>query len=427
MQIVENDLIKEKVFIEKLKCGLTVMCIPKKNTAKKYIIFGTNYGSMDSKFIIPGEKDVTQVPDGVAHFLEHKLFEQLNGRNSLDVLSSLGVNANAFTTNTHTAYLYECTSNFYEALDEFMNYVQSPYFTDENVEKEKGIINQEIGMYDDDPSWKVYLNALEAMYVNNPVKIDPAGTVQTVSQINKEILYACYNNFYNLSNMAIVVCGDFEPKMIFNEIEKRIFKEDASLVPTKVLENEPKRINKKEIIEKMEVNIPLFNIGIKDKIDDVSKKEQVKKHIAIDIILDILLGNTSKLFNNLYEDGIIYSDFSTLYEYDRNYAHVIIQNQAYDYRKVINCIEKEIEKVKKSGINKEDFEIAKKKIYGVYVREFEEVSDVGNNFFENFLKGINPFDFIDESININIEYVTQVLIDVFDSNKFVYSIIDSKE
>ena len=193
MQIIENSKVKEKLYIEKLENGLTVMIIPKKGIQKKYIIWGTNYGSNDNKFIVPGETEVTEVPKGVAHFLEHKMFEQENGKNSLDVLTALGVNANAYTTNNHTAYLYECTDNFYEALDEFMDYVQHPYFTDENVEKEKGIIGQEIMMYDDYPDWKVYLNALECMYQKHPVKLDITGTVETISHIDKDILYKCYN------------------------------------------------------------------------------------------------------------------------------------------------------------------------------------------------------------------------------------------
>jgi len=425
MQVIKNDLIKEELYIDTLKSGLTVMCIPKRNTDKKYIIFGTNYGSMDSKFIIPGEEKVTVVPDGVAHFLEHKLFEQENGRNSLDTLSSLGVNANAFTTGTHTAYLYECTSNFYEALDEFMNYVQSPFFTDDNVEKEKGIIYQEIGMYDDDPTWKVYLNALEALYVNNPVKIDPAGTGETVKKIDKEILYKCYNNFYKLSNMALVVCGNFIPEQIFSEIDKRIIKEDDKKLPQKVLEDEPKIINKKEIKDKMDISIPLFIVGIKDTIED-SGKNQVKKHIAIDIILDILFGNSSRLFNNLYDNGLIFSEISTLYEYARDYAHIIIQGQAYDYDNVIKKIKKEIEELKKIGISVEEFERAKKKNYGMYVRDFEDVSDIGNNFLEDFFNNINPFDFIEEFKNIDIEYVNQVLRDVFCESRCINSIIESK-
>ena len=214
MQVIENLKVKEKLYIEKLENGLTVMIIPKEGIQKKYIIWGTNYGSNDSEFIVPGEDKVTKVPNGVAHFLEHKLFEQENGTNSLDTLTALGVNANAYTTNDHTAYLYECTDNFYEALDEFMDYVKHPYFTDENLEKEKGIIGQEIMMYDDYPDWRVYLNTMQAMYHNNPIKIDITGTIETISKIDKDILYKCYNTFYNPANMALVVAGDFKPDEI---------------------------------------------------------------------------------------------------------------------------------------------------------------------------------------------------------------------
>ena len=191
MQIIYNSKVKETLYKEKLPNGLTVMIIPKKNIQKKYIIWGTHYGSNDNKFIVPGENEPIEVPKGVAHFLEHKMFEQENGVNSLDKLTSMGVSANAYTTNDHTAYLYECTDNFYEALDEFMDYVQHPYFTDQNVEKEKGIIGQEIRMYDDYPEWRVYLNALEAMYHTNPVKLDVTGTIETISHIDKDILYKC--------------------------------------------------------------------------------------------------------------------------------------------------------------------------------------------------------------------------------------------
>lgn len=157
MKVIENLKVKEKIYVEKLNNGLNVIIIPKKDIKKKYMIWGTNYGSNDNKFVVDNE--VIEVPNGVAHFLEHKLFEQENGINSLDKLTSLGVEANAYTTNDHTAYLFECTDNFYEAMTELMDYVQHPYFTDENVEKEKGIIGQEIMMYDDLPEWKVYLNA----------------------------------------------------------------------------------------------------------------------------------------------------------------------------------------------------------------------------------------------------------------------------
>ena len=222
MQIIENLKVKEKLYIEKLSNGLTVMIVPKPGMKKKYMIWGTNYGSNDNKFIVPGEQEVTEVPKGVAHFLEHKLFEQETGTNSLDTLTALGVNANAYTTNDHTAYLFECTDNFYEAMDELMDYVQHPYFTDENVEKEKGIIGQEIKMYEDDPGWQLYMNALDCMYQNNPIKIDIAGTVESISRIDKEVLYKSYETFYHPSNMVMVVCGNFKPTEILEEIKKRL-------------------------------------------------------------------------------------------------------------------------------------------------------------------------------------------------------------
>lgn len=305
MQIIENLKVKEKVFIEKLQNGLTVMIIPKKDTSKKYVIFGTNFGSIDNHFIMPKNNEEITIPDGVAHFLEHKLFEQSNGTNSLDVLSSLGVEANAYTTNDHTAYLFESTFNFYEALDELMNYVQNPYFTDQNVEKEKGIIGQEINMYDDEPSWQVYMNAMKLMYKQNPINIDIAGSIESISKIDKEILYNSYNTFYNLSNMLLVVCGDFVPEDLLQEIKNRITKNETQGEIKRIYPEEQDKIVAKEKTVTMDVINPIFAIGFKDKVAD--KKDLVKKHIAIEIILYMLLGKSSKTYKKLYENGDIMS------------------------------------------------------------------------------------------------------------------------
>ena len=285
MQIIYNSKVKETVYIEKLKNGLTIMVIPKKDVQKKYIIWGTQYGSNDNKFIAPGEEKITEVPKGVAHFLEHKMFEQKNGTNSLDKLTSIGVTANAYTTNDHTAYLYECTDNFYEALDEFMDYVQHPYFTDENVEKEKGIIGQEIRMYDDYPEWKVYLNALNAMYHIHPIKIDVTGTIETITNINKEILYKCYNTFYNPSNMCMVICGDFTPEIIIGEVKKRIVKKEEIHEIKRILEKEEESIVKEKVKTKMDVSTPLFTIGIKCKVPN----EKIRTDICIQILLNLII------------------------------------------------------------------------------------------------------------------------------------------
>ena len=305
MQVIENLKVKEKLYIEKLKNGLTVMIVPKPGMKKKYMIWGTNYGSNDNKFIVPGEQEVTEVPNGVAHFLEHKLFEQEDGTNSLDTLTALGVNANAYTTNDHTAYLFECTDNFYEAMDEFMDYVQHPYFTDENVEKEKGIIGQEIRMYDDYPEWRVYLNTLEAMYYENPIKIDITGTIETISKIDKDILYKCYNTFYHPSNMAMVIVGDFKPEELLEEVKKRLVITTPSGEIKRIYPQEQEKIVKPEIVQKLEVSNPIYTIGIKDIRRESRQNEIVKKHISMEILLNIIFGRSSKLYQNLYRNGIM--------------------------------------------------------------------------------------------------------------------------
>ena len=421
MQIIENSKVKEKLYIEKLENGLTIMIVPKKEIQKKYVIWGTNYGSNDSKFVVPGESEVTEVPKGVAHFLEHKMFEQESGINSLDTLTALGVEANAYTTNDHTAYLFECTENFYPALDELMDYVQHPYFTDQNVEKEKGIIGQEIMMYDDYPEWKVYLNTLEAMYHEHPVKLDITGTIETISHINKDILYKCYNTFYNPSNMAMVICGDFEPEKLLEEIKKRLVKKNANGEIKRIYPKEPETIVKEKIEQNMDVSEPLFTIGIKDKI--ATEKEKVKKHLAIEILLNMIIGKSSKLYQELYNNGILYTVPSFDYEFSRDYAHILITGQSKEPEKVYEKLKQEIEKVKQDGINSEEFERIKKMLYGAYVREYDEPGDIARMFLADFFKGINSFEYLEELTIINEQYVEQILKETFNENKMVISVI----
>ena len=421
MQSIYNSKLKETLYKEKLQNGLTVRIIPKKGIQKKYIIWGTHYGSNDNKFIVPGEKEITEVPKGVAHFLEHKMFEQENGVNSLDKLTSIGVSANAYTTNDHTAYLYECTDNFYEALDEFMDYVQHPYFTDENVEKEKGIIGQEIRMYDDYPEWRVYLNTLEAMYHTNPVKLDVTGTIETISHIDKDILYKCYNTFYNPSNMCLVVSGDFEPEKLLEEIKKRLIDKEQNGEIKRIFEPEEESIVKEKIEQEFKVSKPLFTIGIKCK--PANQDEKVRTHIAIQIILNILFGESSDLYKELYQEGNMFSAPSISYEFDESYAHILISESANNPDEVYKKLKEKIKQTKENGINKEDFERIKKMLYGDYIKEFDDVTDIARIFLADFMKGINSFDYIDEITEIDLEYANQILEKYFVEDKMVLSVV----
>ena len=425
MQIIENIKLKEKLYVEKLENGLTVMILPRKTTQKKYAMWGVNFGSIDNHFINPDNNKEIKIPDGVAHFLEHKMFEQENGINSLDALSSLGVDANAYTTNDYTTYLFECTDNFYEALDELMDYVQHPYYTDENVEKEKGIIGQEINMYDDYPTWKVYMNAMECLYHNNPVKLDIAGTIESITPITKETLYDCYNTFYTPSNMLMVITGDFEPEKLIQEIKNRIVKKENKGEIKRIYPEEPEEINKEKIEAVMDVNNPLFVIAIKDKTLE-NETEQVKKHIAIEILLNIIVGKSSKLYKELYETGIVMAPLDLDYEFSKQYAHIAISGQSNEPERVMKELKKEIEKLKKEGLEKQQFERIKKKIYGDYVTEYNDISVVARMLMADYFKGINSFEYIENHKQVTKEYAEKILREIFDENKMVISIVKGK-
>ena len=426
MQIIENSKVKEKLYVEKLENGLTVMIMPKKNKQKKYMIWATNFGSIDNKFIAPNDKEETNIPDGVAHFLEHKMFEQQNGTNSLDTLTALGVNANAYTTTDHTCYLFECTDNFYPAMDELMDYVQNPYFTDQNVEKEKGIIGQEIQMYDDYPSWAVYMNAMKCMYKNNPIIIDIAGSIESISKIDKEVLYKCYNTFYHPSNMVMCFAGDFEPESLIEEVKKRLKPTEKHGEIKRIYPEEPEQIVKKENTQNMEVSMPIFVIGIKDVIDNknCTSSSIVKKHIAIEILLNMLIGKSSKLYKELYEAELITGEPYLDYEFSKQYAHVSITGQSNDPKKVLEKFEAEIKQMKENDIDSAHFQRVKNMIYGNYVKEYDDVAEICRMFVGDYMKGINSFEYIEEYEQVTPEYTKQVLEEVFKEEKTVLSIVE---
>lgn len=426
MQIIENSKVKEKLYVEKLENGLTVMIMPKKNIQKKYMIWATNFGSIDNKFIAPNDKEETNIPDGVAHFLEHKMFEQQNGTNSLDTLTALGVNANAYTTTDHTGYLFECTDNFYPAMDELMDYVQNPYFTDQNVEKEKGIIGQEIQMYDDYPSWAVYMNAMKCMYKNNPIIIDIAGSIESISKIDKEVLYKCYNTFYHPSNMVMCFAGDFEPETLIEEVKIRLKPTEKHGEIKRIYPEEPEQIVKKENTQNMEVSMPIFVIGIKDVIDNknCTSSSIVKKHIAIEILLNMLIGKSSKLYKELYEAELITGEPYLDYEFSKQYAHVSITGQSNDPKKVLEKFEAEIKQMKKNDIDLAHFQRVKNMIYGNYVKEYDDVAEICRMFVGDYMKGINSFEYIEEYEQVTPEYTKQVLEEVFKEEKTVLSIVE---
>ena len=417
MEVIENSQIQEKVYTETLENGMKVIIIPKKNTEKKYIIWGTKYGSIDSKFIEPTTGKEIEVPDGVAHYLEHKMFEQENGVDSLYKLMSLGLDANAYTTNDHTAYLFGGTSNFYEGLDELMDYFQHPYFTDENVEKERGIIGQEIDRYNDEPAWKLYINMMDCLYEKNPIKIDTAGTKETISKITKETLYTCYNTFYHPSNTVMCISGDFEPEELLKEIKKRLLQKEKIGEIKRIYPEKETKINKKVKEQKMDVNIPIFMIGYRDIL---SKENIVKKQIAIQIILSSLIGKSSRAYQKMYNEGLLLSPLDYDYEFSDEYAHILISGISENPEKINEIV---VETLKNKEVEKEDFERSKKALYGEYVSEYNDVEEIGRMFLQDTIKGINSLDYIEGFKNIDIDYVKDIQKEIFKEEMSAISIV----
>ncbi len=264
MDKITFEQLQEVLYHEKLENGLNVYILPKKGFNKTYATFTTNYGSVDNQFVPLEKNDLVKVPDGIAHFLEHKLFEKEDGDVFQD-FSKQGASANAFTSFTRTAYLFSSTSNVELNLETLIDFVQSPYFSEKTVEKEKGIIGQEITMYDDNPDWRLYFGVIENMYKNHPVRIDIAGTIDSIAKITKDMLYECYETFYHPSNMVLFVVGPIDPEKIMEQIHTNQAKKDYKNQPEikRHFENEPVQVNEKKKVLEMNVQSSKCMVGVK--------------------------------------------------------------------------------------------------------------------------------------------------------------------
>ncbi len=425
MRIIENNNIKEKLYIYKLDNGLEILVMPKKDFKQKTVMFGTKFGSINNEFKVDGEK--ITVPDGVAHFLEHKVFEQENGEDALMELSSLGSNPNAYTTSDHTVYFFDTIDNFEECMNILFNFVQNPYFTDENVEKEKGIIGQEIQMYDDNPEFQIYITLLQNLYVNHPIRIDTAGTIESISKIDKELLYKCYNTFYNISNMLVCVCGDVDPDEIVSKIEKLLPKDIKKENIEKIFPNEPKKINEYITTKNMSLNTPLLSIGFKDNyIKEKALKQRIKFDIATQIALEMLVGKSSKLHETLYNMGLITEELGKSYNYEADYGFAMIEGYSNKPKEVIDFFIEKLDNLDKN-ISLENFERIRKMLKGEFVFEFNNVPKIARMIFADYIKGINTFDYFDQYEQVTFDDIKEVFRELINKENMAISIIEGKD
>ncbi|HEX2985956.1 MAG TPA: pitrilysin family protein [Caproiciproducens sp.] len=399
---ITSNRIGDKYYEVQHESGLRIYIYPKTENNSTYAVFGTKYGSIDMCFQSSDDQEVQKVPAGIAHYLEHKLFESEDG-DAFTRYAKTGASANAYTSFDATCYLFSCSDHVYESLEILLDFVQSPYFTEKTVQKEQGIIGQEIRMYDDDPQWRVLFNLLGALYHNHPVKTDIAGTVESIAKITPELLYRCYHTFYNLNNMALAVAGNIDVDKVLALCDKML-KIVKPVSVDRIFENEPETVVKNRVEQKLSVAVPIFELGFKEQ---AGKKRKTVKEIAeTEILLNAVASDASPLFRRLLDAGLI-NETSFSYEYFEGpgYASVIFSGESKDPDAVAEEIKKEIVKIRENGLDVSAFERSKKAVYGRVVSSFNSVDYLANSLVADAFARRSLFEYMDSVAEADLQSV----------------------
>ncbi|GAF12941.1 peptidase [Bacillus sp. JCM 19046] len=393
MKPIEFKQLEETLYYEQLDNGLDVYILPKKGFHKTFATFTTKYGSIDNAFVPLGQTEPVQVPDGIAHFLEHKMFESEEG-DVFHTFGKQGASANAFTSFTRTAYLFSSTTNVNENVETLLDFVQHPYFTDETVEKEKGIIAQEITMYDDNPDWRAYFGTIENMYKSHPVKIDIAGTIPSINQITKEDLYTCYETFYHPNNMLLFIVGSVEPEEMMALVKKnqaaKTFAEPTEI--DRRVDDEGSRAHKANHEINMPIQTPKLFVGFKEKQPTRQGEELLKYELSINVLLDLMFGPSSEAHEELYDNGYIDDSFSFDFTAEKGFGFSIIGGDTQHPEELKQKIEETIQTFKQGALSAEDANRALKKKIGTFLRALNSPEFIANEFTRYRFNDMNLFD-----------------------------------
>ncbi|WP_100330971.1 EF-P 5-aminopentanol modification-associated protein YfmH [Bacillus xiapuensis] len=396
MEKIVFDQLQEELYYEKMSNGLDVYVLPKKGFNKTYATFTTKYGSVDHCFVPLGKQEFVQVPDGIAHFLEHKMFEKEEG-DVFQHFSRQGASANAFTSFTRTAYLFSCTANVVQNLETLINFVQDPYFTEKTVEKEKGIIGQEIRMYDDNPDWQVYFGVIQNMYHRHPVKIDIAGTVDSIAEITKDHLFECYRTFYHPSNMLLFVVGSVDPEKTMALVRDNQAQKPFEAQPSiqRRFEAEPEAVKEKRRVLKMNVQTSKCEVGLKAIDTELQGKELQKRELAMNILLDMLFSKSSELYFTMYRDGLIDDTFGYDFTQEKGFGFATIGGDTSRPEELEQRIQSILLEAKAGKhITEKALERSVKKKIGAFLRAVNSPEYIANQFTRYQFNGMDLFDVV---------------------------------
>ncbi len=420
-----SEKLGEQYFTFRHDSGLTVYVFPKE-MASSYALFATKYGSLENKFKLATDGDFTTVPAGIAHFLEHKMFENEDGVDTFERFAKTGASANAYTSFDKTAYLFSATDHFYESLEILLDFVTHPYFTKATVEKEQGIIAQEIQMYEDNPNSRIYYELMRAMYAAHDVRTEIAGTVESISRITPELLYKCYNTFYNLHNMALCVCGRVDCAHVL-EVLDRVLKAapEQTICRSYAKERAEAAVKRTEI--KMQVSKPQFAIGVKDIAIPTEPAAFAKKDFGMKILNEILFSSSTDFFNEMYEKGILNSKFSSEYDSTLSFAYNIYTGETDDPDAFLNQMKRYIFECQNHALSEDAFLRAKRSVYADFVRLFDSTDEIANELIGYSFLDIDLFDNMRIIEEIDKAYVENLLRDCFKEPYFALSVVSPVE
>ncbi|MBM6613385.1 insulinase family protein [Desemzia sp. RIT804] len=410
MKKIVYDQLEETLYTETLDNGLTVTLLPKNEFHKTYALFTTNYGSIDNTFVPLGKEEMVTVPDGIAHFLEHKLFEKEDG-DVFQKFGKLGASANAFTSFTRTSYLFSSTEKVKENLMTLIDFVQDPYFTEETVNKEKGIIAQEIQMYDDEPDWRLFFGLLSNLYPKHPLHIDIAGTVDSIMDITADDLYESYHTFYHPSNMNLFVVGKLDPEKMMQEIrdnqKKKQFSKPEYIVryfPEETVED----IKAYDSIS-LSVNRPKSIIGVKGVKIPPTGREGLAYKTKMSVLLSLLFGPTSKNYLELYDSGLIDDSFSYDFTMERSFHFLDVGSDTKEPEKFSKTIKDLLLTAKDSHeLNEEHLSLIKKKMIGQHLQSLNSLEYIANQYSQELFGEATLFDMVPIIESIQLEDIKEV-------------------
>lgn len=428
MEFKEFPNLKEKLYYEELENGLQVYMLPKPGFNKSFATFTTKYGSIDNEFVPLGQHEMKRVPDGIAHFLEHKMFEK-EDYDVFEKFSAHSASSNAFTSFTRTCYLFSCTSDLEENLTTLIDFVQSPYFTEETVEKEKGIIAQEIKMYDDNPDFRAYYGIINNLFKDHPVKIDIAGTVESIQPITADLLYECYNTFYHPSNMILFVIGDFDVEATMQLVRENQSAKDyvkANEIPRQY-PDEPDTVIKKESVLEMEVGTAKVFLGIKDIVTDRQGEELLKADLAVDIIFDLIFGSSSAYYEELLEKGYVNDSFSYETNFESSFGFSIVGGDTRYPDELAASLKEKLEGIAGMNFNEDEFNRIKNKKVGRFLSALNSVEFIANQFTQYAFNGVHLFSILDVLESLTIKDLEQISKAYFVPNRFsIFKLLPKK-